>query len=69
MNKKLNIRKQLGKEQYELIRQREAIHRLADCSEMYGCTEEDSIKFKIILKELNDKIESLKLLRKALKII
>lgn len=59
-----SIRKVLGKEQYELIKLRDCLRILCDCAEMYG---EYETPYKIKLKEVNDKIDSLKLLRTALK--
>ena len=64
MNK--SIRKVLGKERYELIKQRDVLFCYWDCCLFYG-TYIDEEKVKNDLTDLNKKIETLTLLRKTLK--
>jgi hypothetical protein len=62
----ISIRKILGTECYKLIQERNSLILLHDCSQAYGDdVNEEKIKERLI--ELHSKIESLKLLRSALK--
>jgi hypothetical protein len=62
-----SIRKILGKEQYELIKQRNWLMLYYDCSVAYGDNTMSKSQYEKALTKLNNKINSLKLLREALK--
>ena len=62
-----SIRKILGHEQYELIKTRNRLMHYFDCAQIYGGDPMSKMTYERILKELNSKIDTFKLLRDALK--
>lgn len=62
-----SIRKKLGKEQYELIKLKNHLIHYFDCDQVYGSNTLSKQEYEDELKQLNDKIETLKLLRNTLK--
>lgn len=62
-----SIRKKLGKELYQLIQFKNKLIHYFDCDQVYGSNTITKEEYEDGLKELNDKIETLQLLRNALK--
>ena len=63
-----SIRGKLGKEQYELIKFRNSLREFLDCSIGYGTIDENEVaKIQEVIEELKNEIQTLNLLRKALK--